>query len=204
MAILQKYSFCLYKHIWKVHQEWYCITHDALKKCFLTNCRCRFLLLRNAKGLLRKLDALCFTFQRVYILYTLLIYKFSNEVLVKSGQISDKVQRSTWFNQIKRKLDKILKISRKDSLGKNREEAITELFPKDKSTQASLSTFAEGIDQIKKNNFEQKHISFVDFFKEGYGNYNNIEVTWEGKPLEDNRVLNPGEVCNRQLLHQLK
>ena len=61
---------------------------------------------------------------------------------------------------------------RKTILKEKREEELAELFPKEKN-----QTFADWIDQIKRNNFEQKHIRFDDFFTEGNGNYNNNEVT---------------------------
>ena len=64
----------------------YCIAHHDDKTCSLPACKYHILLLGSVEELLKKLDIFCFTYQHVDCLYTLFKYRFSGEVIAKSGQ----------------------------------------------------------------------------------------------------------------------
>ena len=76
----------------------YCIAGHDDKICFLPNCRDHILLIGNIKELLQKLDPFCFNYQHVDCLYTLSKYRFSDKIVIKSGQIFDNLQRAVHFN----------------------------------------------------------------------------------------------------------
>ena len=88
--------------------------HDN-KMCFLPNCRYHIIL----KELLQKLDAFCFNYQQVDCLYTLFKYRSSGKIVVKSGQLFDKLQRAVHFNHQKRGVDRMPSIAKKDKKQQN-------------------------------------------------------------------------------------
>ena len=77
----------------------YCIARHDDKMCFLPNCRYHINLKGNNKELLQKLDAFCFNYQHENCLYTLSKYRFNGQIVVKSGQLFDNVQRAVHFNR---------------------------------------------------------------------------------------------------------
>ena len=94
--------------------EQYCMDRHDNKICLLANCKYNNILKGDFKELLGKLDAICFNYKHVDYLYTLFKYRFSGEIVVKSGQLFDIVQRAVHFNQTIRKL------ARKPSIAENR------------------------------------------------------------------------------------
>ena len=122
----------------------YCIAGHADKMCFLPNCRYYFILIGNIKDLLQKLDAFCFNYQHVDCLYTLFKYRFSGEIVVKSGQLFDNLQRVVHFNQQTQHREK-------ETLEEKYKKPLLSSFQKTKSTQTSGSVFADRIEQVKKS-----------------------------------------------------
>ena len=57
------------------------------------------LLFGEIEELLYNMEKLCFTYQHVDCLYTLLKYRFSGKKIAKSGNVFDKMQRAIFFNQ---------------------------------------------------------------------------------------------------------
>ena len=93
----------------------YCIARHDDKICFLPNCRYHIILIGNIKELLQKLDAFCFNYQHVDCLYTLFKYRFSGQIVVKSGQVFDNLQRAVHFNQQNRGVERMPSIAKRDS-----------------------------------------------------------------------------------------
>ena len=93
--------------------EKYCNFRHDDKLCFLPNCRYHIILIVNIKELLQKLDAFCFNYQHVHCLYTFFKYRFSGEIVVKSGQLFDNVQRAVHFNHQNREVDRMPSIAKK-------------------------------------------------------------------------------------------
>ena len=89
------------------------------KTCFVSNCKLHIILLGNVEELLRKFDIFCFTYQHVYCLYTLFRYRFSGEVIAKSGQEFGPLQRAVDFNHRNKGMDRRPSIAKKRLLGKN-------------------------------------------------------------------------------------
>ena len=80
-------------------REKYCMAHHDAKVCFLPNSRYHIFLLGNAEESLQKLNPLCFTYQHVDCLYTLLKFWFSGTTVVESGHVFENVQRAVYFNR---------------------------------------------------------------------------------------------------------
>ena len=91
----------------------YCIAGLDNKICFLPNCRYHFLLFDNVEEFPQKLDLFCFTYQHVECIYTLFKYRFSGNIVVKSGQMFDIEQRLFYFNQRNREVDRMPSIAKK-------------------------------------------------------------------------------------------
>ena len=85
----------------------YCIVRHDDKMCFLPKCRYHLLLIGNIKELLQKLDAFRFNYQHVDCLYTLLKYRFSDKIVLKSGQFFDNLQKAVHFNKQNRGVDRM-------------------------------------------------------------------------------------------------
>ena len=101
------------------------------------------------KELLQKLDAFCFNHQHVDCLYTLLKYRFSDKIVVESGQIFDNLQRAVHFNHQNRGVDGMHSNAKKRLLGKGYKKMLSS-FRKTKSMQTSGSVFADRIEQVQK------------------------------------------------------
>ena len=111
----------------------YCIAHHDDKTYFLPACIFHIILLGNVEELLKKLDTFCFTYQHVDCLYTLFKYRFSGEVIAKSGQVFDIVQRAVDFNQRNKGVDRMPSITKKEALAEKVQEAFIQHFSKDKN-----------------------------------------------------------------------
>ena len=96
----------------------YCIACHGDKMCFLPTRRYHIILTGNIKELLPKLDTLCFTYQHVDCLFTFFKYSFSGRIGVKSGQLSDNLQRAVHFNHQNRGVDRMHSIAKKRLLRK--------------------------------------------------------------------------------------
>ena len=149
----------------------YCIARHDDKMCFLPYCRYHIFLIGNKKNLLQKLDAFCFKYQHVDCLYTLFKYRFSDEIVVKSGQLFDNLQRAVHFNQQNRGVDRMPSIAKEKLLRKKYKKHLLISFQMTKSTQTSGSVFADRHEQVKKTKFELELIKIVDCFLDGHGNY---------------------------------
>ena len=96
----------------------YCIARHDDKMCFPPNCRYHIILIGNFNELLQKLDAFCFSYQHVDCLYTLFKNRFNDKIVVKTGQIFDKLQRAVPFNQQNTGVDRMPSIAKKRLLRK--------------------------------------------------------------------------------------
>ena len=161
----------------------YCIAGHDDKMCFLPKCRYHKILIGNIKELLQKLDAFCFNYQHVDCLYTLVKYRFSGKIVLKSGQLFDNLQRAVHFNQQNRGVDRMPSIAKKRLLRKKYRKHLLSSFQKTKSTQTSGSVFADRIEQVKRTKFELELIKIVDCFLDGHGNYTSNLVSFKMKSL---------------------
>ena len=161
----------------------YCIARHDDKMCYLPNCRYHIILIGNIKEFLQKLDAICFNYQHVDCLYTFFKYRFSGEIVLKSGQLFDILQRAVHFNQQNRGVDRMPSIAKKGLLRKKYKKHLFSSFQKTKSTQTSGSVFADRIEQVKKTKFELALIKVVDCFLDGHGNYTSTLVSFKIKSL---------------------
>ena len=124
----------------------YCIARHDNKMCFLPKCRYHMILIGNIKDLLQKPDAFCFNYQHVECLYTLFKNRFSGEIVIKSGQLFNNLQRAVHSNQQNRGVDRMPSIAKKRLLGKKYKKHLLSSFQKTKSTQTSGSVFADRIE----------------------------------------------------------
>ena len=161
----------------------YCIAHHDDKTCFLPACKYHILLIGNVEELLKKLDTFCFTYQHVDCLYTLFKYRFSGNVIAKSGQVFDNVQRAVDFSQRNKGVDRMPSIAKKRLLRKKYKKPLFSSFQKTKSTQTSGSVFAERIEEVKKTKFELELIKIVDCFLDGHGFFDSNLVSFQKKSL---------------------
>ena len=151
--------------------------------CFLPNCRYHIILIGNIKELLQKLDAMCFNYQHVDCLYTLFKYRFSDKIVLRSGQFFDNLKRAVHFNQQNRGVERMPSIAKKRFLRKNFKKHLLSSFQKTKSTQTSGSVFADRIEQVKRTKFDLELIEIVDCFLDGHGNFTSILVSFKMKSL---------------------
>ena len=161
----------------------YCIGRHDDKTCFLPSCRYHIILIGKIKDLLQKLDAFCFNYQHVDCLYTFFKYRFSGNIIVKSGQLFDNLQRPVHFNQQNRGVDRMPSIAKKRPLRKKYKKHMLSSFQKTKSTQTSGSVFADRNEQVKNTIFELELIKVVDCFLDGNGNFTSNSVTFKIKSL---------------------
>ena len=167
----------------KIVKKEYCIAGHDDRMCFLPNCRYHIILIGNIKVLLQKLDAFCFNYQQVDCLYTLLKYRFSGKIVLKSGQLFDNLQRAVEFNQQNKGVDRMPSIAKKRLLRKKYKKHSLSSFQNTKSTQTSGSVFSDRIEQVKRIKFELELIKVVDWFLDGHGTYTSNFVSFKIKPL---------------------
>ena len=127
-----------------------CIARHDDKMCFVPSCRYHIILKGNIKILLQKLDAFCFNYQHVDCLNTLFNFRFSGKIVVKSGQLFDKLQRAAHFNQQNRGVDRMHSLAKKRFLRKKYTKHLLNSLQTTKSTQTIGSVFADRIEQVKK------------------------------------------------------
>ena len=130
--------------------EDYCIAHQDDRTCFLPACKYHITLLGNVEEVLKKLDTICFTCQRVDSLYTLFKYRFSGKVVAQTGQVFDNVQQAVDFNQRNKGVDRMPSIAKKRLLRKKYKKLLFSSSQKTKTTQTSESVFAERIEKSKR------------------------------------------------------
>ena len=111
----------------------YCIAHHNEKTCFLPACENHIVILGNVRGLLKKLDTFCFTYQHVNCLYTLFKYRFIGKVIAKKGQGFDNVQRAVDFNHRNKGVDRMLSIAKKRLFEEKVQKTFVQLLSKDKN-----------------------------------------------------------------------
>ena len=149
----------------------YCFARHDDKMCFLTNCGYHNILIGNIKELLQKVDSFCSIYQHVDCFYTLFKYRFSDKIVLKSGQLFENLQRAVHFNQQNRGMDRMPSIAKTRLLWKKYKKLLFSSFQKTKWTQTSGSVFVDRIDQVKKTNFELELLEMLDCFLDGHGNY---------------------------------
>ena len=159
------------------------MAHHDKKTCFLPSCKYHILLLGNVQELLKKLDIICFTYQQVVCLYILFKYRFSGQVIAKSEQVFDNLQRAIDFNHRNKGVDRMPSIAKKRLLRKKYKKHLFSFFQKTKTTQTSGSVFAERIEKVKKTKFELDSIKIVDCFLDGHGNCDSNLVSFKIKSL---------------------
>ena len=71
------------------------------------------------KELLQNVDTFCINYQPVKCLYTILKYRFSDKIAMKSGPVFVNVQTTAIFRQGNREVDKNPSIAKKRHLGEN-------------------------------------------------------------------------------------
>ena len=147
--------------------------------CLLPNRSYHTILTGNSKDLPQKLDAFCFNYQHVDCLYTFLKYRFSGKnVLKKSGQLFDNLQRAVHFNHQNRGVDRMPSIAKKRLSREKYKKHSFSSFQKTKSTQTSGSVFADRTEQVKRTKFELELIKIVDCFLDGHGKYTSNLVSF--------------------------
>ena len=151
----------------------YCIVRHDDKMCFLPKCRYHILLIGHIKELLQKLDAFCFNYQHVDCLYTLLKYRFTDKIVLKSGQLFDNLQKAVHFNKQNRGVDRKPSIAKKIFLMKKFKNHFFSSFQKTKTTETGGSVFAERIEKVKKTKFELELIKILNCVLDGQGNYDS-------------------------------
>ena len=116
-------------------------------------------------------------------LYTLFKYRFSGEVIAKSGQVFDNVQRRVDFNQRNKGLDRMPTIAKKRLLRERYKKHLFSSFQKTKTTQTSGSVLAERIEKVKQTKIVWDLIKIVVCFLDGHGNYDSKLVSFKIKSL---------------------
>ena len=132
----------------------YCIAQLNKKTCSLPACKFLVTLFGEIEELLHKMDTFCFTYQHVDCLYTLFKNRFNGNIIAKSGNVLDNVQRAISFNQRNRGRDKMPNIAKKRLLRKKFKQYFMSALQKNKSTQTSGSLFEKRIEKARKAKFE--------------------------------------------------
>ena len=130
----------------------YCIAHHDDKTCFLPSCKYLILLHGNVQELLKKLDTFCFTYQHVDCLYTLFNYRFSGNVVAKSGQVFDNVQRAVDFNQRNKGVDRMPSIAKKRLLRKKYKKHLFSSFKRQKQRRPVVQCLQKELKKSKRLN----------------------------------------------------
>ena len=110
-----------------------------------------------------------FNYQHEDCLYTLLKYRFSGKMVIKSGPFSVKLQRAVQFNQHNRGVDGMPSTAKKRLLRKKCNNKLLSSLQKTKSTQPSGLVFADRNKRVKKTNIELEPIKNVDCYLYGHG-----------------------------------
>ena len=127
---------------------------------------------------------LCFSYQHVDCLYTLLKYRFNGKIIVKSGNVLDNVQKAISFNQRKRGVDKMPSIAKRVSCEKSSNSILWVLSKKTNQHRPVVQCLQKELWKTKKTKFELELIKNVDCFLDGHGNYDSILVSFKIKSLQ--------------------
>ena len=160
-----------------------CTARHVDRICFLLNCRSHKKLIGNEKELLQEFDAFCFKYQHMDCLYKFFKYRFSGEIVVKSGHFFDVVQRAVQFNKQIRGVDRMPIITKKRLLRKRYKKYLLTSFRKTKWTQISGSFFVGRTEQVRRTKFELELIRTVVFCLDCHGNYTGSLVSFKIKCL---------------------
>ena len=163
-----------------------CVAFHDDKSCSVCNCKFHNSLLGNAsllEELLKNSEKFCFIYQHVDCLYTLFKYRFCGNVIAKSGQVFDNVQRAVNFNHRNKGVDRRPSIAKKRLLRKKEQKAFIPFLPKEKKTQSSSSVFAEGVEKVKKTKSESEIIKIADCFLGVHSIYDSNLVSFKIKSL---------------------
>ena len=112
-------------------------------------------------------------------LYKLFKYRFSGKFFAKSGQVFDIMQQALDFNQGNKGFDRMPRNAKKNLLGEKLQKAFIQLLQKNKNNQNTGSVFAEGIEKVKRTEFELELMKFVDCFPDGHGNFDSNLVSFK-------------------------
>ena len=125
------------------------------------------------------------------------------EIIAKSGQVFDNVQRAVDCNNRRKEADRMPSIAKKRLLRKKYKKHLFSSFQRTKTTRTSGSVFAEMIEKVKKTKSEFELIKIVDCFLDGHGNFDSNLVSFKIKSLYTNHILNSKEICINQLVVQM-
>ena len=157
----------------------YCIAHHDADTCFLPHCRYHIFFLCNFEELLQELDQWCFAYKHVDCLFTLFMYRFTRDNVVRNGQVFDKVQRGVCFNGSNKGVHRMPSIAKKKVSKKNYRKQLLSPVQKTKSMQSNRRVSAERIEQEKKAKFGVELSKPVENFSDGYGGNSTISVNFE-------------------------
>ena len=130
----------------------HCIAHHDAHICLLPKCRYHISLLGNVEVLVQELDVLCFTYQHVDCLNTLLKHRFGGNIVVGSSKMFDNVQRAVAFSHRNRGVDRKPSIAKNRLLMEKHRKHRLSSFQKTKSTQTSRSVLEKRYEQFKNTN----------------------------------------------------
>ena len=162
----------------------YCIARHDDKMCFLFNCIYHNILIGIIRELLQKLDALFQLPTRGLSVYIFQVPLQWQNCCQKSGQLSDNLQRAFRFNHQNSGVDRMPSITKKKLERIKYKKLWLSAFQKTKSTQTSVSVFADTTEKVKKTKFELELIKFVDCFLDGLGNYSSNFMSFKMKHCE--------------------
>ena len=165
----------------------YCVAAHDSTFCSLKHCQYHILLIadKDMNDLFTKVDRFCFNFQRVDCFYTLFKHRFSGNVVLKSGEIFDTVERAVSFNKLNKGVDKMPSIAKKRLLRKKFKKHMLTSIQKSISVQTSGSVFVERVERVRRTTkFELELMKIIDCFLDGYGRYESHLVTFKIKPCK--------------------
>ena len=153
--------------------------------CFLKICKIHLLLItyKDLNDLLVKLDRVCLKNQHVDCFYTLFKFKFNGNVLEKSGEIFDSVERAVPFNKLNKGADEMPSIAKKQLLRKKFKEHMLTSVHRSISVQTIGSVIVERVDSVRRETkFELELMKIIDCLLDGHGGYKSILVWFKMKP----------------------
>ena len=167
--------------------------------CFLPNCRYHIILKGNIKSCYRYWMHSVSTTNTWTVCIQFVKYRFSDKIVVKSGQLFDNVQRAVHFNHQNRGVHRMPSIAKKRNLRKKYKKRLLSSFQKIESTQTSALVFADRIEKVKKTKFELEPIKMVDCFLDGHGNYTSKLFFFWKKSLKSNPFLNSKQILYKSI-----
>ena len=161
----------------------YCVGDHDPAFCLLKNCKFHLLIAdRDLNDLLAKLDRVCFTYQHVDCFYTLFKHRFSGNVLEKTGEIFDSLERAVSFNKLNKGVDKIPSIEEKRLLRKKFKKHMLTSVQRSVLVQTTGSVFVARVESVRrKTKFELELMKIIDCFLDGYGGYESNLLSFKIK-----------------------